>query len=271
MTTFLPLAVTLAFSALQTPQGDQVVATVDGTPIRAKDVDRALWDWYSADVIEEMIVNAVVTNALKAEGIKLDQKEVDGFFARLLEEAKVGFAPGVNLDEELRKQGMPRTRLAARAATEMGLRKLTEARFKPEEMRKIAWIMIKPTGAAADQKAAARLNADETLKLLTTQPWSEVVKAKSQDASSALRGGELGWFNLGELPKEVADEMRSLQAGGHTGVHDSQGLFAIYQVAAVGPPPASELESAKNAYVARNLQKVYQDLKLKAKIERKSG
>lgn len=272
MNILLSVALGVALSPFsQVPQGDQVVATVDGVVIRGKDVDKALWDWYSADVVEEMIANTVVSNALKAEKITIDQKDVEGFLARLLDEAKASFDPGVDFEAELRKQGMPRTRLAARAATEIGIRKLTEARFKPAEMRKVAWLMIRPAGAGADQKAAARKNADEALSLLATQPWVDVVRAKSQDAKSAVRGGELGWFATNELPKDVATHLAGLEVGKHTGVIDSQGVFAIYQISAIGPPPATEVDTVRGAFLARNLDKVYRELKAKAKVERKTG
>ena len=257
-------------TSLQIPQGDQVIATVDGVAIRAKDIDKALWDWYSADVIEEFIANTLVANAVKAEGIVLDPKEVEGFLARLLNEAKSGLEPGADLDTELRKQGMPRSRLAARAATEMGLRKLTEARFKPAELRKIAWILVKPEGASAEQKAAAKTSADEAHKQLETQPWADVTRAKSQDANSAMRGGELGWFAPSEMPKDVASAIGALAAGQHSGVIDSQGVFAIYRVVAVGAPTA-EQEALKSAFLARNLDRVYQELKAKARVERKTS
>ena len=269
MTALVSIAVYAAlFSSAQAPQGDQVVATVGGASIRAKDIDKALWDWYSDDVIEEFIANTVVSNALKAEGITLQQTEVDAFLNRLLEEAKSGLAPGADLDAELRRQGMPRTRLAARAATEIGLRKLTEARYKPAELRKISWLMIRPAGATPEQKGAAKMNAEEALKELETKPWADVVRDKSQDANSAVRGGVLGWFATYEMPSDVGAQVAALQPGEHTGVIDSQGVFAIYRVDTIGVPEA-EREAQKTSFVARNLDRVYQDLKAKAKIERK--
>src|SRR5688500_658516 len=217
MNALLSLAVGAVLLHLpQVPQGDQIVVTVGGVGIKAKDIDKALWDWYSEDVIEEFVANTIVANAVKAEGIVLDKKDVDGFLARLLEEAKGSLEPGADLEASLRKQGMPRSRLAARAATEMGLRKLTEARFKPTELRKLAWIMIRPEGQTPEQKTAARMNADEALKQLETMPWADVARAKSQDANSAVRGGVLGWFAPHEMPKDISDAISGLEAGKHT-------------------------------------------------------
>ncbi|MDQ2986072.1 MAG: peptidylprolyl isomerase [Armatimonadota bacterium] len=265
----LALAVAISSPITQIPKGDDVVATVDGVAIRAKDVDKALWDWYSTDVVEEMVVTQMVAGALKREGVMLDQKDVDAFLQRLLDEAKASYPPGTNFEAELKKQGLPKSRLAARAATEVGLRQLTEARFKPADFRKVAWLMIKPAAAGADQMAAARKNADEALDLLKTTPWAEVVKARSHDKNSALREGELGWFAVNELPADVGDAMKPLASGAHTGVLESQGVLSIYRVVAVGPPPAAELEAVKASFVARNLSKVFQEIRTKAKIERK--
>lgn len=270
MTALFTLALVAATSfAYQIPQGDEVVATVDGVAIKAKDVDKALWDWYSSDVVEEMVVNQMVAGALKKEGVKLDQKDVDAFLQRLLDEAKASYPPGSNFEAELKKQGLPKSRLAARAATEVGLRQLTEARFKPADFRKVAWLMVKPAAAGEDQMAAARKNAEEALELLKTTPWADVVKARSHDKNSALREGELGWFALSELPADVRDAMKPLGAGTHTGVLESQGVLSIYRVIAVGPPPDAELETVKASFVARNLSKVFQEVRAKAKIERK--
>jgi hypothetical protein len=270
MNILLPLTILACVgSHPQIPQSDQTVATVDGVPILAKDVQQALWDWYSSDVIEELIVNQMVAGALKKEGITLNQKDTDAFLKRLLDEAKGSYPPGTDLEAELKKQGLPKSRLAARAATEVGLRQLTEAKFKPSELRRIAWLMIRPAGKLAEHVAAARKNADEAAKLLETQSWAEVVKAKSQDTNSAQREGELGWFMLAELPKDVSDALAPLAAGKHSAVLESQGVFAIYQIGAIGPPHAGEIETAKAQFVARNLSKTFQEYRAKAKIERK--
>jgi parvulin-like peptidyl-prolyl isomerase len=150
----------------------------------------------------------------------------------------------------------------------MGLRKLTEARYKPAELRKISWLMIRPAGATAEERAAAKMNAEEALKELETKPWADVVRDKSQDANSAVRGGVLGWFATYEMPADVGAQIAALQPGKHTGVIDSQGVFAIYRVDEIGVPEA-EREAQKTSFVARNLDRVYQDIKAKAKIERK--
>jgi hypothetical protein len=271
MNALIALAISAALTASpQVPQGETVVATVGGVGIKAKDIDAALWEWYSEDVVEEFIANTIVSNALKAEGITLQQTEVEGFLNRLLEEARSGLTPGQDLDAELRRQGMPRTRLAARAKTEMGLRKLTEARYKPEELRKISWILIRPAGKTPEDQLAAKMNAEAALTDLKTMPWADVVRAKSQDANSAVRGGEIGWFADHEMPADVSAVLTSLGAGEHSAVIESQGVFAIYRVDLIGVPEADK-EKQKGAFVARNLDRVFQDLKTKAKVERKNG
>jgi hypothetical protein len=269
MNILLPLALAAAIIPSQVPQGDQAVATVDGVAIKAKDVDQALWDWYSIDVIEELIFNQVVIGALKKQGITLNQKDADAFLNRLLAEAKESIPPGADVEAELKKQGLPKSRLAARAATEVGLRQLTEARFKPEKFRQVAWLMIGPKGTGPAEMEAARMNAQEALKKLETEPWAAVVRASSHDVNSAMRDGEIGWFDLAELPKNVADAMLPLAAGQHTGLTESQGVFAIYQVMAVGPPPPSDIDTVKAQFVARSLGKTFQAIKDLAKIERK--
>jgi len=269
MNILLPLALAATIIPNQIPQGDQAVATVDGVAITAKDVDQALWDWYSIDVIEELIFNQVVIGALKKQGITLSQKDADAFLNRLLDEAKQSIPPGADVEVELRKQGLPKSRLAARAATEVGLRQLTEARFKPEKFRKVAWLMIRPQGTGDAETSAARMNAQQALAKLETEPWTTVVKTSSQDVNSAMRDGEIGWFDLAELPKDVSDAMLPLTAGQHTGIIESEGVLAIYHVMAVGPPPASEIDTVKAQFVARSLGKTFQGIKEQAKIERK--
>lgn len=269
MNILLPLALAAAIAPNQVPQGDHAVATVDGVAIKARDVDQALWDWYSSDVIEELIFNQVVSGAIKKQGLTLNQKDADAFLNRLLTEAKQGIPPGADVEVELKKQGLPKSRLAARAATEIGLRQLTEARFKPEKFRKVAWLLINLQGTGEAATAAARMNANMALKRLETEPWAAVVKASSHDTNSAMRDGEIGWFDLAELPKDVSDALQPLAAGQHTGVIESQGVFAIYHVMAVGPPSNEEIDTVKAQFVARNLGKTFQGIKELAKIERK--
>ena len=72
------------------------------------------------------------------------------------------------------------------------------------------------------------------------------------------------------MPPDIATAIADLQPGKNSGVIDSQGVFAIYRVDEIGVPEA-EREAQKTSFVARTLDRVYQEIKAKDKVERKKA
>lgn len=84
-----------------------------------------------------------------------------------------------------------------------------------------------PGATATRDKAAARAEA-EALRaaLLAGQPLAELSRARS-DGPNALRGGELGWFQRGQLQPALEQAAFALQPGGVSEVLEGPAGFHV--------------------------------------------
>ncbi len=73
-------------------------------------------------------------------------------------------------------------------------------------------ILIKTTAVVDDDQARAKLEGLRQ-RLLKGADFAELARANSDDAASAVDGGDLGWSNPGELVPEFEEVMDSLQPG----------------------------------------------------------
>ncbi len=103
------------------------------------------------------------------------------------------------------------------------------ARFSQPERRRISHILIAvPAKATDEQRKAARARAQELAVQAQANPggFADLAKKFSQDAGSALQGGDLGWNVPPGLDKAVA----TLSKGQISGVVESPAGFHIIKV-----------------------------------------
>lgn len=73
-------------------------------------------------------------------------------------------------------------------------------------------ILIKTSAVVDDDQARTQLNSLRQ-RLLNGTDFAELARSNSDDAASAVDGGDLGWSNPGELVPEFEEVMGSLQPG----------------------------------------------------------
>ncbi|WP_290874605.1 SurA N-terminal domain-containing protein [Aquabacterium sp.] len=107
------------------------------------------------------------------------------------------------------------------------------ARFTTPEERRASHILIKlDKGASADQKKAARAKAEGLLAQVQKNPsaFAELAKKNSDDAGSAVNGGDLDFFARGAMVKPFEDAAFSLKPGQVSGLVESDFGVHIIQV-----------------------------------------
>jgi parvulin-like peptidyl-prolyl isomerase len=250
------------------PAQTTVVAVVNGKNITAGQVQEYLYDWYAFDATEDLMIAVMVDDAAKGEGVSATAAEVQDYLGTLMEDAKKSMPGVTDVDSELRRRSMPKSRLALRSRIEVLVRKIAEKGFKPAEQRKISWIYFGPRSAGDAGKAEAKSRADAAAaRLAKGESWDAVVLA-SDHADTKNSKGLLGWIQTDELPAEVKLPIEKLSAGGVTGVIESAGTYAIYRVEAVGAT-GDEAKAAKESYLERNVGKVFQKIRTDSKVEHK--
>lgn len=142
-----------------------------------------------------------------------------------------------------------------------------QKRFTTPEQRTASHILItKAQGAKPAEEAAAKAKAEAVLAEVRKNPadFAEIAKTRSQDASSAAQGGDLGPIERGALPKSVEDTVYGLKDGEVSGIVASEYGYHIVKVTSVKPQTQKSLEDAKADIAAEvkksKLSKKYSEL-----------
>lgn len=149
--------------------------------------------------------------------------------------------------------------------------------FKQPERVRASHILIGfPANAAEMQKAAARARAAEVLRALREgKDFAELAKEHSTDSGSAQNGGDLGFFQQGQMVEAFDKAAFSMKEGETSGLIETQFGFHIIRVIEKMPGRDVPLEEVR-AEIQRFLegrarqqatQSFVESLKAKSKVE----
>jgi hypothetical protein len=255
---------------LKTPKPTDVVGVVNGKDITAAELQRLLWDWEAYRGLQELIGATMIDDAAKASGIDATHEETMVKVEERIAPYRTQVQPGWTLDDHLRAVGSSYTRIYIQSRSQVLSEKLAMMDFDPAKLRMIAQIVIKPTDFSETAREQAKQTAAQVIKMSKEgHPWEVLVQRYSSDEQSKPQNGRLGWL----APEDVPEDMRQLVLAAVPG--DVVGPFvvpagvAVLKVEAAGPPPANELEAAKNIALQRGMQRLYNRLRTEMKFENK--
>lgn len=255
---------------LVTPKPDSVVGTVNGKNIYAEDVQKLLWDWNAFQVTQEIIGATIIEDAAKAAGITIAPEEVVARLESEIGQMRSTIRPGWTFEDELRAQNASYSRLYLRTRTQLLSEKIVLKDFRVQNVRLINQLVIRPKDEMEASKLAAKEKADKVkIALESGDTWSSVVQRYSDDESTKMVDGRVGWIPLSELPLDARENAQKLKEGDWTGPINVSGGYVFFRLEKMGPPPANEYEASKSAYLARNLRLFYQTVQEKAIFENK--
>jgi len=110
------------------------------------------------------------------------------------------------------------------------------SQYAKGEERQASHILIAvDSKASAEEKQAARAKAEQLLKQArqNTAGFAELAKKYSQDPGSAAKGGDLGFFPRGVMPKPFDDVVYEMKVGDIAGPVESQFGYHIIRLAAI--------------------------------------
>ncbi len=114
-----------------------------------------------------------------------------------------------------------------------------KSRYTTPEERRASHILINlDPSASAEDKASARKKADELLSQLRGgADFAALARANSQDPGSAIKGGDLGFFQRDTMVKPFADAAFALKEGALSEVVESD--FGLHLIKLTGIKPGA--------------------------------
>jgi peptidyl-prolyl cis-trans isomerase D len=130
-------------------------------------------------------------------------------------------------------------------------------KFTTPEQRSASHILVNvKKGMSSAEKAAAKAKAEAILAEVKKAPadFAKIATAKSEDASSAQAGGDLGVIERGALPSAVENAIDKLKEGEIAGPVESDFGYHIVKLTKLVPATVRPLEEAKTE-IASELKK----------------
>jgi len=292
------------------PRDDDVMARVNGTTIYRKDVkdivqsilvmqdtqpDAGTVTKLADDALESLIALELLYQESQARGIKVSNTEVDAEINR----SKSRFPDAQTFQAVLKSRGMTEKNLRSDTQKTMAVDRLLEStvwkdlKVTPEQVKsfydsnkddfkhpaqiRVSHILIRvPEGASAADRAAAKKRATALLdQLKAGEDFAALAHKQSEDASSAPRGGDLGYLAKGEMDDAFEKPAFTLAPGQISDVISTPYGFDIIKVTdhrAAGYAPLSEVEEGIRTVLEKFERQKRQaalvaQLRQKAKVE----
>ncbi|MFH1723595.1 MAG: peptidyl-prolyl cis-trans isomerase [Elusimicrobiota bacterium] len=261
---------------------DPVIVKVDGAEIRKSEVYQRLWDIQGTTVLEQMIDRHLIERDAKKRKIVADESDVE----RRMDAIGQQLPEGTSLEQKLNESGLTLEKLrkeitfevlrdglvveaAEIAVSSTEVRAAYEAnrnRLGNPEAVRLRHILVQTEREADDLLIALKAGAD----------FEKLASAKSLNADTRDKGGDLGFITPGMLRPEIEKAVWKLRAGELSPIVDTGQGFHIFQAVErrEGKPAEFEEVSAdlhraiRNRKIAAALPGVVKDLRAKAKIER---
>jgi peptidyl-prolyl cis-trans isomerase C len=261
------------------PQLPEIVARVNGETISGKDLDEAVRavagragpvppderDRVYRGVLDNMIGYRLIIQEAKARKIAVADADVDAQVAQIRSQ----FPSDAQFQQALAAQKTTLEAVRSDTRDEMSAEKLVESEIaakvgvKPEAVTdfyqknqdkfqqgprvRASHILIGiPQNADATTKQQAKAKADALLKdLKAGKDFAATAKANSQDPGSAPNGGDLGYFEQGQMVPPFEQAAFALKAGEMSEVVETQFGYHIIKVADKQDSHVVPLEEAK--------------------------
>jgi peptidyl-prolyl cis-trans isomerase C len=258
---FMALAITAAafFATPALSADDTVIAVVNGDKIMKKDVMQTLKKLpipsKDADKAFPMVVDQMINEKLIDDATKAAKVEDSAEYKTQLDQLKSQLAKQIYVDKYLHD-------------------KITEKAVKDEYSK------FKKESEGREEIHAKHLlvkseeEAKQAIKDLDDgAKFEDLVKQRSADASTAAKGGDLGWFTEDEMVPEFSKAAFALKPGTYSKepVHSPFGYHVIYVMdkrAAPVPPLNDQVSEAIKKKLSQDaVRELIESLRIKAQIK----
>ena len=269
----LPIAaLALAFQGLTPPvhpAPTAVVATIDGAPLTAGEVDPYLWDWRSRAVIDELVNHRIVAAEASRKNVTATDAEVKAKMDEQLADIATRVPAGGSVESFVQAQlgGMSHLALVARSSVLVD--KLAELEFKPETYVKVATMVFRTADDSTTSLGKAIKSADSAYAALQAgKPWNAVLRQYETNPTALERNGEIGWRAVPVFPEAIRTGLATLKPLGYTKPTQTPSGIQIFRLLARGGTATpGELAELRRQYLEGSRASLVARLRAAAKVE----
>lgn len=261
----VPTALVPAVPTKETP-----LINVNGTVIKAGDVEALLWDWRKEDALNDLVSFRVIKDAATKQSLSATDKEIEDAKNELMDALRASLQPGQTMEQLMAQEGTTNSRIYLRVHTEVLLRKLILQKFNKNDFVDISTIVIRHIKDDPNDIKRAKEAAEGAFKdLQAGKSWDEVMKKVVTDERAVQAKGKVGWRFLSAFPDSTRNEIVISKAGTYTQPVATSNGYQIFRIDGKGIDAGGDaLIDLQNWYVNAMRQPTVDALRREAKIER---
>ncbi len=254
------------------PDPNTVVATVNGEPILASELMRATYDWYGAEAVEYIILTRIIEQEARKQKVSVKPEEIEARYKQQVQNAEANLPPGMSLEDFLRRNRFPPSRLYSRVRVQLLAEKLAEKRINLDDFIEYSEIVIRIQGANPEEQEqnapAAEAKAQEAYqKISEGLDFAEAAKQYSEDPFTKDRGGKKGWQHKRFLTPDTLQQLEKLKPGQVSLPFRTLAGYTIVRLERTGSQATGDdLQTIRQQALMMELNTYVRDLQSKAKI-----
>ncbi|MEW5922119.1 MAG: peptidylprolyl isomerase [Bacillota bacterium] len=236
LTVLLLLIPTILLLVNYVNRDGQIVAEVNGEKITREELYQAMLAKNGKDILDHIILKRLVMQEGKKQGIVVSEDEITAEVNLLIDESFYGMKE--MFQQALRDYDLTEEKVREDLMVELLLRKIAENQIDiTEEDAKeyfaanIAHFNEPEQIEARHILVDTREKAEEVIQQLqNSKDFAELAKEYSKDTYSAMRGGNLGYFERGKMVPEFDEVAFNLEKGQRSDIVQTMFGFHIIEV-----------------------------------------
>ncbi len=232
----LALAAVLVINFVNNNNDSEVIAAVNGEEITKDELYDAMFTSGGREILERLITNRLILQEAKALEISINEEDLDAEIGKVIRENFYGAED--YFYQALEQYGLTEEALRKDLEIDLLLRKIirNEVEITDEDVREYytenQYLFNSPEQVEARHILVETLEeAEEVIQLLDGgQDFSELAEERSIDTVSAGQGGNLGFFQRGEMVAEFEEVAFDLAIGSRGDPVETQHGFHIIEV-----------------------------------------
>jgi foldase protein PrsA len=251
----------------------EVLATVNGEEITRNELYDAMFTNGGKEILERLITNRLILQEAKKLKISVSEEDIDTEIGKVIKENFYGAED--YFYQALEQYGITEDALRDDLKIELLLRKIVRDQITvTEEDTREYFIENQYLFNTPEQVEARHIlvetrdEAEEIIQLLDEgQDFSELAKEHSIDTVSAQQGGNLGFFQRGEMVAEFEEVAFNLAVGSRSGPVETTHGFHIIEVLNRREAHEATFDEVKEAAEEKLLEKLVYE-KMEEQINR---